>query len=90
MDARTIHFHISTQWMVDVEWIATLAPVQELPVSDRASASASASANEKTSTTEPDAAAAENFAAGRSWRFWVIFPSLMVTTLLSAVEVTGA
>ena len=24
MDARTIHFHISTQWMVDVEWIATL------------------------------------------------------------------
>ena len=24
MDARTIHFHISTQWMVDVEWIASL------------------------------------------------------------------
>jgi hypothetical protein len=31
----------------------------------------------------------ENFLKGKSWRFWAIFPSLMVTTLLSAVEVTG-
>lgn len=26
---------------------------------------------------------------GKSWRFWAVIPSLMVTTLLSAVEVTG-
>ncbi|KAH8666575.1 major facilitator superfamily domain-containing protein [Xylariales sp. PMI_506] len=31
---------------------------------------------------EPD------FTKGKSWRFWAIFPSLMVTTLLSAMEVT--
>ncbi|KAK3937033.1 major facilitator superfamily domain-containing protein [Diplogelasinospora grovesii] len=31
---------------------------------------------------------AEDFTKGKSWRFWAIFPSLMVTTLLSAVEVT--
>jgi len=31
-----------------------------------------------------------NFKSGKSWRFWAIFPALMVTTLLSAMEVTGA
>lgn len=46
-------------------------------------------ANEKTTATEQNGAP-PNFAAGKSWRFWAIFPSLMVTTLLSAVEVTGA
>ena len=30
----------------------------------------------------------EDFAKGKSWRFWAIFPALMVTTLLSAAEVT--
>ena len=24
MDARVIHFHVSMQWTVDVEWIASL------------------------------------------------------------------
>ncbi len=32
---------------------------------------------------------AEDFSKGKSWRFWAIVPSLMVTALLSAMEVTG-
>lgn len=30
----------------------------------------------------------EDFRKGKSWRFWAIFPALMVTTLLSAAEIT--
>ncbi|KAH6706876.1 hypothetical protein VD0002_g3062 [Verticillium dahliae] len=30
----------------------------------------------------------EDFAKGKSWRFWAIFPAIMFTTLLSAIEVT--
>lgn len=33
--------------------------------------------------------APEDFVKGKSWRFWAVFPSLMITTLLSAMEVTG-
>jgi hypothetical protein len=32
--------------------------------------------------------AEEDFTKGKPWRFWAIFPSLMITTLLSAMEVT--
>ena len=31
----------------------------------------------------------DSVASHRTWRFWAVFPALMVTALLSAVEVTG-
>lgn len=35
-----------------------------------------------------DSAKEQDFTKGKPWRFWAIFPSLMITTLLSAMEVT--
>lgn len=62
----------------------------ELPVSSNHT-SANASVNEKANPTAEEAERPpEDFTKGRSWRFWAIFPSLMITTLLSAVEATGA
>ena len=62
----------------------------ELPVSSDHT-SANASVNEKANpATEEAANTPEDFTKGRPWRFWAIFPSLMLTTLLSAAEATGA
>ena len=44
--------------------------------------------NETQSDNKQDGEA-QGLSNGRSWRFWAIIPSLMFTTLLSAVEVTG-
>ncbi|KAL2128434.1 hypothetical protein VTI74DRAFT_9187 [Chaetomium olivicolor] len=51
--------------------------------------SANAGVNEKANpATEEADKTPEDFTKGRPWRFWAIFPSLMITTLLSAVEAT--
>lgn len=40
------------------------------------------------SASDDTPAADKAFTTGKGWRFWAIFPSLMITTLLSAMEVT--
>ena len=61
-----------------------------LPVpSDHTSANASVDEKANPAAEEVDKTP-EDFTKGRPWRFWALFPSLMITTLLSACEATGA
>lgn len=46
------------------------------------------SVNENDTASAGEDTANMDFTKGKSWRFGAIFPSLMVTTLLSAMEVT--
>jgi hypothetical protein len=59
--------------------------------SNAASTARNASKPEEKSVAQEVASddAPEDFIKGKSWRFWAVFPSLMITTLLSAMEVTG-
>lgn len=62
----------------------------ELPVSsDHTSADAGVNEKANPATEEADKTS-EDFTKGRPWRFWATFPPLMITTLLSAAEATGA
>lgn len=61
---------------------------QEKSRSDMNGEASVSRSDENKDLATPDSAEEEDFTKGKPWRFWAIFPSLMITTLLSAMEVT--
>lgn len=79
---------VALKSMQDRDRATTTADIVPLHVLDAGDTDPSIDSN-GTPINNKDDEEAREFSKGRSWRFWAIIPSLMFTTLLSAVEVTG-